>query len=266
MEPTVTAVIVSLIVGLFIGLLSGMLGVGGGSIMVPVFTLGYALEAIKATATSLFTIIPTAIAGSITHIRQRTCVVGLGVAAGLGGACVSPLGVYLASISPSWAIIVAAAAVILWSAVKMLRKAVRAPKVKASDEVIPPAPRMLPARQLVKGFFIGAIAGLAAGYVGIGGSFLMTPLFVVLLDLSMKHASGTSLLAIAILSVPGAVEQLMFGNVVVWLGLAIAAGSIPGAIVGAKLIKRVSERNLRFGFGAILGVCAVAMVLREIAG
>ena len=110
MEPTVTAVIVSLIVGLFIGLLSGMLGVGGGSIMVPVFTLGYALEAIKATATSLFTIIPTAIAGSITHIRQRTCVVGLGVAAGLGGACVSPLGVYLASISPSWAIIVAAAA------------------------------------------------------------------------------------------------------------------------------------------------------------
>lgn len=263
MDITVAAVAISLVVGFAIGMCSGMLGVGGGSIMVPVFTLGYGMQAICATATSLFTIIPTAAAGCATHIRQRTCVVGLGVAAGLGGACFSPVGVYLASISPSWAIILAAAVVILWSAVKMLRKAMKAPKVKGSQEIIPPAPRMLPRKDLAKGFFIGCLAGVAAGYVGIGGGFLMTPLFVVLLGLSMKHASGTSLLAIAILSVPGAIEQLMLGNVVVWLGLAIAAGSIPGAVLGAKLIKRVSERHLRFGFGLILGVAAIGMVLRE---
>ena len=263
MEITLASVLITLVVGFAIGLCSGMLGVGGGSIMVPVFTLGYGMQAIRATATSLFTIIPTAAAGCVTHIRQRTCVVGLGVAAGLGGACLSPVGVYLASLSPSWAIILAAAVVILWSAVKMLRKAVKAPKVRGSQEIIPPAPRMLPRAQLVKGFFIGALAGVTAGYVGSGGGFLMTPLFVVLLGLSMKHASGTSLLAIAILSIPGAIEQIVMGNVVVWLGLAIAAGSIPGAVIGAKLIKRVSERHLRFGFGIILGVAAIGMALRE---
>jgi uncharacterized membrane protein YfcA len=264
MELTVTLVLASLVVGLGIGLVSGMLGVGGGSVMVPVFTLGYGLPALQATGTSLFTIIPTAIAGSITHVKQRTCVVGLGVAAGIGGACLSPLGVYLASISPSWLVILTAAIIIFWSAVKMLRKALRAPKVKASQEVTPPAPRALPRPLLVKGFFIGCAAGLAAGYVGIGGGFLMTPLFVVLLGLSMKHSSGTSLLAIAILSIPGAIEQIMLGNVLVWLGLAVAAGSIPGSIVGAKLIKHISERHLRFAFGAILGVAAIGMVYREL--
>ncbi|MGI6590728.1 MAG: sulfite exporter TauE/SafE family protein [Eggerthellaceae bacterium] len=263
MEPTLMLVLISLLVGLGIGILSGMLGIGGGSVMLPVFTLGYGLTALQATSTSLFTIIPTAIAGSVAHIRQRTCIIGLAVAAGLGGACFSPLGAYLANISPSWLIILVAAAIILWSAYKMLRKAIAAPKGPASKEELPAAPRTLPHKQLLQGFLIGCAAGFCAGYVGIGGGFLMTPLFMVILGVSMHHASGTSLMAIAILSVPGTVEQILLGNVVVWLGLSIAAGSIPGAVLGARLIKHISERHLRFFFGVLLGVAAVGMIVRE---
>lgn len=264
MEPTLALILISLAVGLGIGILSGMLGIGGGSVIVPIFSLGYGLSALQATATSLFTIIPTAIAGSIAHVRQRTCIVALAVVAGLGGACFSPLGVYLANLSPSWLVILAAAAIILWSSYKMLRKAFAAPKVPAAKEMLSPAPRTLPHKQLLQGFLIGCAAGLCAGYVGIGGGFLMTPLFMVILGVSMHHASGTSLMAIAILSVPGAIEQILLGNVLIWLGLAIAVGSIPGAAIGARLIKHISERHLRFFFGALLGLAALGMVCREL--
>ena len=64
--------VLSIAVGFFVGVLSGMLGLGGGTVLVPVFRLGYAMDAIACTATSLFTIIPTSISGMVTHIRNRT--------------------------------------------------------------------------------------------------------------------------------------------------------------------------------------------------
>ncbi|MEG2726054.1 MAG: sulfite exporter TauE/SafE family protein, partial [Eggerthellaceae bacterium] len=120
--------IVAACVGVVVGILSGLLGIGGGTVMVPVFRLGFGLSAIEAAATSLFTIIPTSLAGCVTHIRNKTCRVPLGVAAGLGGACTSPVGVWLASISPSWAIMAAAALIIGYSAISMLKKARALPK------------------------------------------------------------------------------------------------------------------------------------------
>ena len=114
----------SVAVGVAVGILSGLLGVGGGTVLVPVFRLLYGMPAIAATATSLFTIIPTSLSGVATHVRNKTCVLPLGLAAGIGGAAMSPVGVWLASISPEWAIMVAAAAVIAYSSITMFRKAV----------------------------------------------------------------------------------------------------------------------------------------------
>ena len=111
------------IAGVAIGILSGLLGIGGGTVMVPIFRLAFGMSPVVSTATSLFAIIPTSISGAASHIRHKTCIVSLGVAAGLGGALTSPLGVWLAQISPAWMIMVAAALIIGWSAVKMLGKA-----------------------------------------------------------------------------------------------------------------------------------------------
>ena len=127
----VVAVAIAVLVGVGIGILSGMLGIGGGTVMVPVFKLGFGMSAIGATATSLFAIIPTAVSGGITHLRQKTCIPKLGIFAGLGGACLSPVGVWLASKSPGWAIMLAAACVIGYSAFTMLKKAMKLPKEPA---------------------------------------------------------------------------------------------------------------------------------------
>ena len=142
---SVEAFAIAVVVGLLVGVLSGLLGIGGGTIMVPIFRLGFGLSAIEATATSLFTIIPTSLSGCVTHIKNKTCIVPLGLAAGIGGAITSPLGVWLASISPAWLIMVAAAAIIGYSAVNMLRKAFSKPKAAsqpASQAAVQPASRM----------------------------------------------------------------------------------------------------------------------------
>lgn len=267
-------------VGIIVGMLSGMLGVGGGTVLVPVFKLLYGMPAIAATATSLFTIIPTSLSGVITHVRNRTCIPLLGVAAGVGGAIVSPLGVWLASISPEWAIMVAAALVIGYSAITMFQKALKLRKRKRAEddaakettagkgEVTQPALAEfdLPpkGRMFGIGFCIGLVAGIVSGYVGVGGGFIMVPLFMQLLGTPMKMTSGTSLIAVMILAIPGTIAQAMLGNVDWLAGILIAVGTIPGAAIGSKLMARVSELALRFGFSIFLLIAAALLVLNQL--
>lgn len=299
------AFIAAAAVGVLVGVLSGLLGIGGGTIMVPLFRLGFGLEAIQATATSLFTIIPTSLSGCVTHVRNKTCVVPIGVAAGLGGALTSPVGVWLASMSPAWLIMLAAALIIGYSAFNMLRKALKKPKAAAgaasaaagaaegagaagaaagagaagvgaagaaqAGEMAPVVAHAessafaVERKHLFVGAAIGLVAGLASGYVGVGGGFIMVPLFLSFLGLPMKKTSGTSLIAVTILAVPGVIEQAMLGHIDFVAGIAMAVGSIPGAVLGAQLMKRVPERALRILFGVFLLIMAVVLVVNELA-
>ena len=285
MEAMVLLFLVSLVVGLAVGVLAGLLGIGGGMLLVPAFKLGYAMDSLMCTATSLFKIIPTSVSGAISHIRNKTCLPKLGVAAGLGGACLSPLGVWLATLSPDWAVMGAAALIIAYSSVTMFRKALKAPKVPrgagagaadaaakeaaAEDRAaaIERAHAEAPTigwREAAIGAAIGLFAGLASGYVGVGGGFIMVPLMMSILHVPMKLTSGTSLIAVMILAVPGTVTQALLGNINWIAGIAVACGSIPGATLGAKLIPKVPERQLRFLFAGFLVVAAVLLVVNQL--
>ena len=226
----------------------------------------------------------------------------LGVAAGLGGACLSPLGVWLATLSPDWAVMGAAAFIIAYSSVTMFRKALKAPKAtkpvasssqpdasalsschpersaagaKSKDlaavedraAAIERAHLEAPAigwREAAIGAVIGLFAGLASGYVGVGGGFIMVPLMMSVLHVPMKLTSGTSLIAVMILAVPGTITQAVLGNINWVAGIAVACGSIPGAALGAKLIPKVPERQLRFLFAGFLVVAAVLLVVNQL--
>ena len=91
----------------------------------------------------------------------------------------------------------------------------------------------------------------------------MVPLMLSLVGITMKQASGTSLVAVAILAVPGVISQALLGNVHYLAGIAVAVGSIPGAIVGARLVQVVPERQLRFLFGGFLFVAAAMLIANE---
>lgn len=267
------AFIAPALAGVFVGVMSGLLGVGGGTIMVPIFRLAFGMSPLASTATSLFAIIPTSISGVVAHARAKTCVPKLGLALGVGGAVTSPMGVWLASVSPGWLVICVAAIVIGFSAFKMFKKAVKcAPTPRAgraggnvqaaSAKAVPDQP-VLSRKQYLQGACIGLIAGLASGYVGVGGGFIMVPLMLAVLDIPMSLASGTSLIAIMILAIPGVIEQGLLGNIDYLAGIAIVVGSIPGALVGARLVRVVPERQLRFIFGGFLLVAAVMLMLNE---
>ena len=286
------AFIAPALAGVFVGVMSGLLGVGGGTIMVPIFRLAFGMGPLASTATSLFAIIPTSISGVVAHTRAKTCVPRLGLALGVGGAVMSPVGVWLASVSPGWLVICVAAVVIGFSAFKMFKKAVKcapAPRAgqagaartagsnaaesqtacagaasahSAAPKPVPDQP-VLSRKQYLQGACIGLVAGLASGYVGVGGGFIMVPLLLAVLDIPMSLASGTSLIAIMILAIPGVIGQGLLGNIDYLAGIAIVVGSIPGALVGARLVRVVPERQLRFIFGGFLLVAAVMLMLNE---
>lgn len=119
-------------------------------------------------------------------------------------------------------------------------------------------------REAAIGAAIGLFAGLASGYVGVGGGFIMVPLMMSVLHVPMKLTSGTSLIAVMILAVPGTITQAVLGNINWVAGIAVACGSIPGAALGAKLIPKVPERQLRFLFAGFLVVAAVLLVVNQL--
>lgn len=316
------------LVGVLIGVASGLLGIGGGTVMVPIFRLAFGMSATMSTATSLFAIIPTSISGAISHVKGKTCIPALGIAAGLGGACLSPVGVWLAQLSPDWLVMLAAALIIGYSAINMFKKAFKlrpagqpaagvdaaaspstqssgapegsrtevrvasatarisdtgetladpsatggsssaTPSLTSSGDAAAAAPTAddssLSRKQLLQGAAIGLVAGLASGYVGVGGGFIMVPLMLSIIGIPMRKASGTSLIAVMILAIPGVIEQGIIGNINYLAGIAIVIGTIPGAVIGARLVTKVPERTLRLLFGCFLIVAAVMLVLNEV--
>ena len=257
--------------GVCVGVLSGLLGIGGGLVMVPLLRLGFGLDAYMATATSLFAIIPTSLSGAIQHIRNSTCLPKLGLLLGLGGAITSSLGVYLGSISPPWAIMLVAAIVMTYSAYTMLRKAIgkthnQAESETGGDQLAQVAEERfeLTRVKLLGGFGIGIIAGFFSGYIGVGGGFIMVPLMTALLGVPMKKASGTSLIAIIVLAIPGVIEQTMLGHVDYLSGIALCVGAIPGAVLGARLTSRIPDRSLRFIFAGVLAVAGIVLIVNEL--
>lgn len=257
------------LVGVLIGIASGLLGIGGGTVMVPIFRLAFGMSATMSTATSLFAIIPTSISGAISHVKGKTCIPALGIAAGLGGACLSPVGVWLAQLSPDWLVMLAAALIIGYSAINMFKKAFKLrPAGQPAAGVDASAPTAddssLSRKQLLQGAAIGLVAGLTSGYVGVGGGFIMVPLMLSIIGIPMRKASGTSLIAVMILAIPGVIEQGIIGNINYLAGIAIVIGTIPGAVIGARLVTKVPERTLRLLFGCFLIVAAVMLVLNEV--
>lgn len=289
------------IIGVAIGILSGMLGIGGGTVMVPLFRLAFGLDPLAATATSLFSIIPTSLAGLSKHLRNGTCIPRIGLICGFAGACASPLGVLAATHSPNWAVMGGTSLVIGYSSITMLRRGIAAVRAERAAAAASPSKAAgagadataskaagacaggakdaegahssteaahvaMTTRTVAAMIAIGLIAGFMGGYVGVGGGVIMVPLFISVLGISMREASGTSLVAVCILAVPGVIEQALLGNVHVSVGLAIAVGSMPGSILGASLVKRIPESALRLLFASFLLVVAVILVLNEVVG
>lgn len=86
--------------GVVVGVASGLLGVGGGTLVVPFLTLAVGFSQHAAEATSLLVILPTAIVGSLALRRRGVGDLGIALRFGVVGAVGSVLGAVLALALP----------------------------------------------------------------------------------------------------------------------------------------------------------------------
>ena len=107
---------------------------------------------------------------------------------------------------------------------------------------------------------IGVVTGLAGGLLGVGGGFVMVPAMVYLLKTPQREANGTSLAVIVPVALVGATVLGRGHQVDVEVAIALAIGAVGGAVVGARMTRRVSDAGLRRAFGVLAIVVGLLMI------
>ena len=117
----------------------------------------------------------------------------------------------------------------------------------------------------------GALAGLGAGMVGVGGGFLMIPVQYWLLsasgvgpDLAIRIALGTNLLVVIPTSLNGAIAHHRKGAVLWKEAVTLGITGTAGAYIGAAFASRIPGRTMTLVFGIFVIIMAVRMVTARI--
>jgi uncharacterized membrane protein YfcA len=82
----------------------------------------------------------------------------------------------------------------------------------------------------------------------------------------MRRAVGTSLVAVAVLAVPGTIVHAGLGHIDWTLAVLLTIGVVPGAWLGARLAARASDRTVRLAFAGLLAFVGVWLAVSEIVG
>jgi uncharacterized membrane protein YfcA len=114
---------------------------------------------------------------------------------------------------------------------------------------------------LVVAAIVGVASGLLSGLFGVGGGILIVPGLVLWLKMKQRLAHGTSLGAILPIAVAGVIGFALDHSVDWTAGGLVILGAIGGAVFGARLLGRMSERWLRLAFGLFLVATAIRLLL-----
>ncbi len=111
---------------------------------------------------------------------------------------------------------------------------------------------------------IGLCAGMASGFVGVGGGVVIVPALIFFLGLSQHEAQGTSL---AMLMLPVGILAVMnyykAGNVKISYAALVAAGFILGAFAGSKLSLQLSGNTVKKIFGAFMLLVSIKLIFSK---
>ena len=250
MSDLVTVVLV-LVAGFFTGVLSGVFGVGGAVISTPAILLLGATP-LQAVGSTLPSIIPSSISGTLRYRREGLVVPRVVLGTGIAGATCAALGAIASDLIPGRGHVqmVLTAGLMGFTAYRTGTMGRMPPRVDDRG-----APQLdLRVWKLVA---IGVAAGLLSGFLGVGGGILMVPGFTGLLGLPLKSAIGTSLACVGIIAIPGTLTHQLLGNVNWFYALPLMVTAIPGARVGAHLAIRATDHLLRRVVASVLGTIAV---------
>ncbi|MBU0728757.1 MAG: sulfite exporter TauE/SafE family protein [Proteobacteria bacterium] len=282
---TNTIFFASIGVGLCAGLITGCIGAGGGFIIAPAL-MSAGVKGILAVGTDLFHIFAKAIMGSVLHRKLGNISVSLAGTFLIGSIGGATLGGYinrtLYELNPvlSDAFITTVYVIMLGflgfysladclSARKSAAKAAKTGDVDAGGESmtglaqkiqsvnIPPMLHfdqgVVPGGRKISAIFLvisGAIVGLAAAIMGVGGGFLTFPIFVYGLGVSSATTVGTDIFQIIFTAgYAGLGQYAIYGFIFYTLAIGMLLGSLLGIQIGSLVTKVVPGTTIR-GFYA----------------
>ena len=112
--------------------------------------------------------------------------------------------------------------------------------------------------------YLGLIAGIFSGLIGIGGGVIIVPALVFLFGLSQHQAQGTTLaLLVPPIGLPAAWTYYRQGYVDAHIALLICVGFFVGGLLGAKLATGLSNAVLEKVFGIALLLIALKMIFAK---
>jgi uncharacterized membrane protein YfcA len=109
---------------------------------------------------------------------------------------------------------------------------------------------------------IGTAAGAFSGLFGVGGGTVIVPLLILWFGYGPHEATGTSLAAIVVIAIIGAIVQGAYGNVDVGKGMLVGVPAVGGVIVGTSLQQRLSARAVSLLFAGLLVVVAIDLIVK----
>jgi uncharacterized membrane protein YfcA len=254
--------IIGLILAAGIGLSLGLMGGGGSVLALPVLVYVMGVAPKPAIAMTLMIVGTVSLLGLFPHWRAGN--VNLKTALLFGSATM--VGTYagariatLPIISETFQMLLFAVTMLL-AAGFMIRRSFKPPK--------PEDPLGYYPKPLCKYCWLwllteGVLVGMLTGLVGVGGGFAIVPALVLLANIPMKQAIGTSLLVIVANSVAGFLGYLghvfLDWHLVVWFIFAASLGTLPGAY----LARFVSAQKLQRSFGYFLLAIATLVLVQN---
>jgi len=285
----VTIFIVSILIGLGAGLITGCIGAGGGFVIAPAL-MSAGIKGILAVGTDLFHIFAKAIMGSVIHRKLGNVSVPLAavflIGAIIGATAGGLINRILYEINPvlSDAFITTVYSGMLgFLGIYAMLDFLKARKASAGGAAdtgahggkdegaemgnlpqklqamkIPPMVKFdydfVPEGRGISWVFLvlsGALVGMAAGIMGVGGGFLTFPIFVYVLGVSSMTTVGTDIFQIIFTAGYAAISQYaIYGFIFYTLAMGMLLGSLLGIQIGAMVTKVVKGITIR-GFYAM---------------
>ena len=112
--------------------------------------------------------------------------------------------------------------------------------------------------------FIGLLAGILSGLVGVGGGILMIPLLIMFLGLTQHEAQGTALFAmLPPIGILAAMNYYKEGFVKWEYAAVIALTFVVGGYLGSKLSISLPFQTVRKVFGIIMLIGAIKLIFSK---
>jgi len=260
--------ILGYIASLVIGISLGLIGGGGSILTVPVLVYLFKVEPVMATAYSLFIVGLSSLVGAFPKYRQGQVNLRMVLIFGIPSiAAVFATRMFIVPEIPK-EVFTIGDFVVTKSILMMILFAIL--MVCASISMIRDKKKKIGSqhgKQKINYSMIileGAVVGVLTGLVGAGGGFLIIPALVLLSNLPMKQAVGTSLLIIAAKSLIGFTGDLSNYTMDWKLLLSVAALAIVGIFIGDAISRKTDGNKLKKGFGWFVLVMGIYIIIKEV--